>query len=781
MRSSRLISGTAIAAVAVSLAAVPLGSATANGPKSSARPSVQAKTVDPDARAAQAAAEVVSARAPQLHLSPYDRVHAQPVLHSDDLRFVPYERTYKGLPVRGGDFVVVVDGDGNVVWTSVAQTAKVQLPDVTPSVSAATARARSASRVRQPSLGRSTLVVLQRGDRSDLAWETTASGVRAGQPSRLDVYVDADNGQVLSTLENVAAGDGQAAWSGPNPVPLATTLSGSTYSMATPGSPNLVCQAFNAANPLASPTFTGPDDHWGDGVSTTVETGCVDALYAAQQEKAMLKSWLGRSGMNGSGGWVPIRVGLDDLNAFYDGSEVQIGHNSSDEWIGSIDVVAHEFGHGIDDFTPGGISRKNTQEFVADTFGAATEAYDNQPTPYDQPDFLVGEQIDLVGTGPIRNMYDPSQVGDPNCWSSAIDGSSTEVHAGAGPGDHWFYLLAVGSDAPGQPTSPTCNGSSVTGVGIQKAMKIMYTAMLMKTTASSYKSYRQWTLVAARYLYGQSSCTEFNRVKAAWNAVSVPALTGEAKCTVGQASVSIADATSRILNAGTTITPFTLSASGGTGPYTWSATGLPGGLAINASTGQVSGSLTADKVGSYVVQVTATDSASRVGRAWFTLQVNGTSSTACSGQRFGNVGFENKIPAPWVMSAGSVYGPITGLNPHGGSHMAWIGGYGGDVTDPISQQAKIPAGCKATLTFWLDSSTQESGAYVYDTFVVKANSTVLRTYSNTSVTNAWVKQTIAVPASFAGKTVTFSFISDEDSSNATNWIVDDFGLTIAAP
>ena len=92
----------------------------------------------------------------------------------------------------------------------------------------------------------------------------------------------------------------------------------------------------------------------------------------------MLSSWLGRNGMNGSGGWVPIRVGLNDVNAYYDGTQVQVGHTQTGgKWIGSIDVVAHEFGHGVDDHTPGGISGGGTQEFVADTFGAATEWYAN--------------------------------------------------------------------------------------------------------------------------------------------------------------------------------------------------------------------------------------------------------------------------------------------------------------------------------------------------------------------------------------------------------------------
>ena len=150
-----------------------------------------------------------------------------------------------------------------------------------------------------------------------------------------------------------------------------------------------------------------------------------------------------------SGAW-PIRVGLNQQNAFYDGTQVQIGKNTANQWISSADVVGHELGHGIDDTTPGGISRRGTQEFVADTIGAATEWFANNPN--DPPDFLVGEEVNLVGSGPIRYMYNPSLAGDDNCYSSSTP--TEEVHAAAGPGNHWFYLVAEGtspsSDLNGQ-------------------------------------------------------------------------------------------------------------------------------------------------------------------------------------------------------------------------------------------------------------------------------------------------------------------------------------------
>jgi hypothetical protein len=234
----------------------------------------------------------------------------------------------------------------------------------------------------------------------------------------------------------------------------------------------------------------------------------------------MMSSWLGRNGMNGSGGWVPIRVGLNDVNAYYDGTQVQIGHTQSGgRWIAAMDVVAHEFGHGVDDKTPGGISGGGTQEFIGDALAAATEYYDAQPAPYYTPDHTVGEEVDLVGQGPIRDGSNPANVGDPSCYTSSIP--SAEVHAAAGPGDHWFYLLSRGGVS-------RCNGQSVTGLGEQAAIKVLYNAMLMKTSSSNYLKYRTWTLTAARNL--DSTCAQFNAVKAAWNAVNVPAQTADPTC-----------------------------------------------------------------------------------------------------------------------------------------------------------------------------------------------------------------------------------------------------------
>ncbi|WP_328607056.1 M4 family metallopeptidase [Amycolatopsis sp. NBC_00345] len=491
----------------------------------------QAQSLEPrnpltaEAMAVNAAQQLVASRPAALHASPDDVFQPHNVISSvNGLKYVPYDRTYKGLPVVGGDFVVATNSAGKVLATSVAQTSAVNLPSTSPKLTAQQAEAVARTQVPTVDSVLPAQLAAYAAGTPKLAWTTQVSGRNAQGPSKLDVVVDAVTGKVLHTRERVAHGDAQGVWNGPEPLHIDTTKSSDgSYSMADPNLSNVSCQDADT-----NQTFTNSTDSWGNGDETSRETGCADALYSIQAENKMLTDWLGRNSFDGNGGGWPIRVGLDDENAYYDGSQVQIGHNTAGQWIGSIDVIAHEHGHGIDDHTPGSLSGNGTQEFVADVFGASTEWYANEAAPYAVPDFLVGNQVNLVGSGPIRNMYDPSQLGDKNCYDSSVPGS--EVHAAAGPGNHWFYLAAEGTNPTnGQPVSPTCNNSTVTGIGVQDAVKIFYNAMLLKTSDSSYLKYRTWTLTAAKNLF-PDSCTQFNSIKAAWDAVSVPAQSDDPTC-----------------------------------------------------------------------------------------------------------------------------------------------------------------------------------------------------------------------------------------------------------
>ena len=730
-----------------------------------AQPTTGTGVQSAEVMAADAATSLVAAKPEALHAGADDAFVQRGVISSTNgLKYVPYDRTYKGMPVVGGDFVVVTNSTGQVLTTSVAQDTTINLASTTPTVS----KARAESLARQQlstvdSVGGAQLVTYAVGE-PRLAWQTSVVGKDTEGPSKLDVVVDALNGKVLHTQEHVLHGTGASGWNGP--VALDTTHVGTTYSLKDPTLTNVSCQ--DAAN---NTTFSGTDDAWGNGTATNRETGCVDVLFAAQTESKMLTQWLGRNGFDGSGGGWPMRVGLNDLNAYYDGSQVQIGHNQANQWIGSLDVVAHELGHGIDDHTPGGISGSGTQEFVADVFGASTEWFANEAAPYDTPDFLVGETINLVGSGPIRNMYNPSALGHANCYSSSVPGS--EVHAAAGPGNHWFYLLANGSNPTnGQPTSSTCNSSTVTGLGVQTAMKIFYNAMLLKTSGSSYLKYRTWTLTAAKNLF-PGSCAEFNTVKAAWDAISVPAQSADPTCSA-TGTVTVTSPGNQSTAVGTAVS-LPLTASGGTAPYTWTATGLPAGLSINSGTGTISGTPTT--AATSTVAVTATDSASHSGSTSFSWTVGTTGG--CSGQKLLNPGFESGATS-WTGTTGAIgQHAADGQPAHGGTWSAWLGGKGSTNTTTLSQSVAIPSGCRASLTFYVHIDTTETTSSIaYDKLTVAGGTTTLATYSNLNKASGYVLKTIDL-SSFAGTTVALKFTSVEDFSLQTSFVIDDGAVTLS--
>jgi Zn-dependent metalloprotease len=547
---------------------------------------------------------------------------------------VTYARTYRGLPVVGGDVVVTTDAAGTVKGPAVAQSAEISIGTTASVSAAAAARTAKARLAKVDSASGATLKVLAWGT-PRLAYESVVEGAdRSGKPSVLHVFVDANTGKVIDSVDYVHEGTGTGYYYGN--VTLDTSGSGSSYSMTDGTRPGIRC------GNQSGTTYTGNDDVWGNGSGTSLETACVDAMYVEQQEYDMLRNWFGRNGVNGSGSGVPIRVGLAQVNAYWNGSYVNFGHSQDNlRQATSIDVAGHEVGHAIFQYTPGGAGSGNENgginEGASDIWGALTEAYVN--SPLDPPDYTVGEEVNLVGDGPIRYMYNPSLAGDPNCYSSSIP--STEVHAAAGPLNHWFYLTAEGSAPAGKPASPTCNSSSVTGIGIRKAGEIFYNAELLKTSTWRYANVRTATLTAAKNLY-PGSCTEFDAVKAAWNAVSVAAQSGEPTCTGGGTndfSISVSPSSGSVAaGSAATTTVSTATTAGSAQTVALTASGLPSGATATFTPSSVtSGSSSTLQIattastpsGTYPITITGTGAATHT--ASYSLTVTGGTGGSCTG------------------------------------------------------------------------------------------------------------------------------------------------------
>jgi Zn-dependent metalloprotease len=301
-------------------------------------------------------------------------------------------------------------------------------------------------------------------------------------------------------------------------------------------------------------------------------------MYAAGEMWDMLGAWFGRNGLDGQGHAAGIGVGWQADNAFFlpESRAVILGRvcvPDTDPEVfppppcepdplgrqrSSMDVVAHEFGHMVFDTTPGGFhpyifENHALGEGAADIFSQLTIAFANNPrVPLT---YTRGSQFGE----PYRIMYHPSLVGHEDCWSPDLaDITKHNAYAAAGPFNHWFYLLAEGSAPVGRPASPTCDGSTLTGLGIRLAGKIFYNGLLLKTPTWQYRDARWATLTATKQLFS-GSCTVFDKVKAAWNAVSVPAGPDEPTCTTPTPHLD----GPVTLNSNSTITENTAEVNGG--------------------------------------------------------------------------------------------------------------------------------------------------------------------------------------------------------------------------
>ncbi|MFD5818543.1 M4 family metallopeptidase [Streptomyces sp. NPDC127038] len=698
-----------------------------------------------------------------------------------------YERTYAGLPVLGGDIVVHTPPASQAtgtVSTTFNNKHAIKVASTTATVTKAAAGAQALKtakslKAEKPSTQSARKVIWAGTGTPRLAWETVISGFQDdGTPSRLHVVTDATTGKELTRYEGIETGTGNTQYSGS--VTLNTTLSGSTYQLTDSTRGGHKTYSLNNGTSGTGTLMTDADDVWGTGSGSNTQTAGADAAYGAQMTWDFYKNTFGRSGIKNDGVAAYSRVHYSTayVNAFWDDSCFCMTYGdgtSSTHALTSLDVAGHEMSHGVTSNTAGlnytGESG-GLNEATSDIFGTGVEFYANNST--DVGDYLIGEKININGDGtPLRYMDKPSKDGSSaDSWYSGV--GNLDVHYSSGPANHMFYLLSEGS---GTKTingvtynSTTSDGVAVAGIGRAAALQIWYKALTTYMTSSTnYAGARTAALNAATALYGANS-TQYAGVANAFAGIAVGS-----HVTPPSSGVTVTNPGSQSSTVGTAVSLQVSASSTNSGALTYSASGLPTGLSINSSTGAITGTPTT--AGTYSTTVTVTDSTGATGTASFTWPVStsGGGGTCTSAQLLGNPGFESGNTT-WTASSG-VITTDTGEAAHGGSYKAWLDGYGSTHTDTLSQSVTIPAGCKASFTFYLHvDSAETTTSTQYDKLTVTAGSTTLATYSNLNKATGYTQKTFDL-SSFAGSTVSLKFSGVEDSSLQTSFVVDDTAVT----
>jgi kumamolisin len=145
-----------------------------------------------------------------------------------------------------------------------------------------------------------------------------------------------------------------------------------------------------------------------------------------------------------------------------------------------------------------------------------------------------------------------------------------------------------------------------------------------------------------------------------------------------------------------------------------------------------------------------------------------------------NGGFESS-QSPWLESSTGGYQLIDSSLPHSGSFSAYLNGYNSS-TDIIYQTVTIPAtATSATLTFWTYVSTTET-SHPYDYLYAQVRnssgsplSTLLTL--NDGAASGWVQRNCNL-INYKGQTIQIAFKGTNDSSNPTDFFVDDVSLQV---
>ncbi|MBK9271178.1 MAG: M4 family metallopeptidase [Saprospiraceae bacterium] len=211
-------------------------------------------------------------------------------------------------------------------------------------------------------------------------------------------------------------------------------------------------------------------------------------------------------------------------NAFWDSNlktlNFGLGNGTSVKPFTSVDIVAHEYAHGVTQFTAGLeylYESGALNESFSDIFGKAVEH------EYDGANFnwLLGNKIYANPNQAIRSMEDPNRFNNPKYYRGRfwVGGSSDNggVHSNSGILNHWYFLLSEG----GEGINEGNRSFKVRKMGIDTATLIAYHLLRdYLTPTSNYADARFSCLQMLASWWGLCS-EQYLNVAEAWKAVGI--------------------------------------------------------------------------------------------------------------------------------------------------------------------------------------------------------------------------------------------------------------------
>jgi len=447
-----------------------------------------------------------------------------------------YTQYYEGIEVLGGQVIQHVRR-GRVISTTGAYYEGIQV-ETTPLIDADAAGQIFLGSIAELGFSeneteRALVIYPAPGGEARLAYRLTMT---RGLGDSRTAFIDARSGEILTEFGNVNCGDltiGLGMGVHGEQFKLPTTYSNNAYWLADYKQVrpvNQITKDYETYNGTTDTVASDADNIWdSDGALVSVHA-YVGLTYD------YCYSILGRSGFDGEN--------QKDIVAHVHYPTSGIAVWSSGQMFfdtpaaSALDVVAHEYAHGIIDNSSGLLYYCNDtaqpgalNEAFADILGAAVEFHwQPEGEGYDHADWHIGEDIDPAYTG--NPYYGASgylrDLSDPNATTWEYEGTnypypchlsqclifdnpasdSGGVHFNSTLYSHAYYLLAAGG-------TNKVSHLSVAGIGMDSATRIFYRAWTYyMTPAPDYLFAANCLVQSAADLYGTSSNEYAQTIKA---------------------------------------------------------------------------------------------------------------------------------------------------------------------------------------------------------------------------------------------------------------------------
>ncbi|GAA2645328.1 M4 family metallopeptidase [Paractinoplanes durhamensis] len=213
-------------------------------------------------------------------------------------------------------------------------------------------------------------------------------------------------------------------------------------------------------------------------------------------------------------------------NAFWDGQEMVFGDGDGEvfgDFTGSLDVIAHELGHGVTEHTANLEYRNQSgalNESLSDVVGSMVKQWSRKQSA-EEADWLIGAEIFTPGVeaDALRSMKAPGTAYDNEMFGKdpqpahmdhyadlpdTDEGDNGGVHINSGIPNKAFYLVATG----------------IGGFSWEAPGHIWYESLRASTSTTDFQGFADTTFRKADELYGAGSA-EQQAVRSAWDAVGV--------------------------------------------------------------------------------------------------------------------------------------------------------------------------------------------------------------------------------------------------------------------